>query len=403
MRILMLAPEPVYTPRGTPISVINRCRALAALGHRVDLVTYPIGDDVAIPGLRFIRTPRLPGLSRVRIGPSLAKLPLDGFVLLAAVRQLLTNRYDVLHTHEEAGVMGWLLRGVFRLPHVHDIHCDMLGVLRDYGFRRRHPLVLVAGWLERRALQGAEALIVVFPRLVPAVRQQAPRTPVHLVNNTALDGLADAELVRRLRARWGLRRPVILYAGTLEPYQGIPRLLEAMRPVRRALPEARLVLVGGRPEQVEETARLATRLDVAGSVTVEGQRPAGEIPSYVAAADVLVSPRLDGINTPLKLYTYLRAGRPIVATRTESHLQILNERCAVLVDLGPDAIAEGLIAVLRDRALAHRLSLGAAERAKDFGIDRFLRETAAVYEGVGAPAPTEPALRQAASALTGSA
>jgi len=50
MRILMLAPEPIYTPRGTPIAVLNRCRALTALGQEVDLVTYPVGQDVAVPG-----------------------------------------------------------------------------------------------------------------------------------------------------------------------------------------------------------------------------------------------------------------------------------------------------------------------------------------------------------------
>ena len=47
-------PHPVYSPRGTPISVLNRCRALAELGHEVDLVTYPMGEDVPVPGLHYL-------------------------------------------------------------------------------------------------------------------------------------------------------------------------------------------------------------------------------------------------------------------------------------------------------------------------------------------------------------
>ncbi len=51
MNILMLAPEPFFQPRGTPISVYFRLKALSDLGHSVDLVTYPRGGDVAFPGL----------------------------------------------------------------------------------------------------------------------------------------------------------------------------------------------------------------------------------------------------------------------------------------------------------------------------------------------------------------
>src|SRR5207249_6422036 len=77
VRILMIAPEPFFEPRGTPFSEFHRIRALTDLGHQVDLVTYPFGQDVAIPGLRMFRSPRPPLIRHVKIGPSLAKIPLD--------------------------------------------------------------------------------------------------------------------------------------------------------------------------------------------------------------------------------------------------------------------------------------------------------------------------------------
>ena len=55
MHILMIAPEPFFEPRGTPFSEYHRIRALLDLGHTVDLVTYPFGSDVAMPGLRIFR------------------------------------------------------------------------------------------------------------------------------------------------------------------------------------------------------------------------------------------------------------------------------------------------------------------------------------------------------------
>jgi len=94
-----------------------------------------------------------------------------------------------------------------------------------------------------------------------------------------------------------------------------------------------------------------------------GERPADEIPSYLAAADVLVSPRSRGTNTPLKIYQYLRAGRPIVATNLLTHTQVLDGRVAELTDPTPEAFAAGILRVLGDPEYAARLGRAAGELA----------------------------------------
>src|SRR4029079_9657200 len=99
MRILMIAPEPFFEPRGTPFSEYHRIRALLELGHTVDLVTYPFGKDVTLPGLRIFRCLRPPFVHDVRIGPSVAKIPLDFAIALTTVRRALSGRYDVVHSH----------------------------------------------------------------------------------------------------------------------------------------------------------------------------------------------------------------------------------------------------------------------------------------------------------------
>ena len=80
----MLAPEPFFEPRGTPFSEFHRIKALSELGHSIDLVTYPFGADVSLPNLRIIRSPKPPFISRVRIGPSAAKLVLDVYLAATA-------------------------------------------------------------------------------------------------------------------------------------------------------------------------------------------------------------------------------------------------------------------------------------------------------------------------------
>src|SRR6185295_18121180 len=98
----------------------------------------------------------------------------------------------------------------------------------------------------------------------------------------------------------------------------------AARAVAERRPDARFVLAGGRPVQIEAARVQAERAGVASCVVFAGQRPFEEIPLFLDAADVLVSPRSTGTNTPLKIYQYLRAGRPIVATRLLTHTQVLN-------------------------------------------------------------------------------
>src|SRR3977135_2047905 len=99
----MIAPEPFFEPRGTPFSEFHRIRALTALGHHVDLVTYPFGQTVSMPGLRVFRTLPPPFVNRVRLGPWLAKTPLDALLALSAMRRAFSERYDVIHSHEEGG------------------------------------------------------------------------------------------------------------------------------------------------------------------------------------------------------------------------------------------------------------------------------------------------------------
>src|SRR5688572_32381095 len=125
VKILMIAPEPFFEPRATPFSEYHRIRALLELGHTVDLVTYPFGRDVSMPGLRVFRCLRPPFVREVRIGPSLAKIPLDLTLTVTALRRAASERYDVVHSHEEGSFIGIVLSAMFGIPHLYDMHSSL--------------------------------------------------------------------------------------------------------------------------------------------------------------------------------------------------------------------------------------------------------------------------------------
>lgn len=366
MHILMIAPEPFFEPRGTPFSEFHRIRALTTLGHTVDLVTYPFGRDVDLPGLRIVRSLRPPGVSRVRIGPSWAKVPLDFLLACTALRLALTRRYDAIHSHEEGGAIGVMLARLRRRPHVYDMHSSLPQQVANFGYGSRTGLARTLGWIERFMIRGSRAVIVICPELETTVRLVHPTVPVFLIENAPGSGAApEPGAGRRIRRDLNLPddRPVIMYTGTFEPYQGLDLLFDAMARVAAANRSALLVMVGGDPAQIAAARAKIDVLGIQDAVRFTGQRPAEDVPAYLDAADVLVSPRSTGTNTPLKIYQYLRAGKPIVATRLLTHTQVLSDQTALLTAATPEALADGVLAVLNDRARAETLARNARRLA----------------------------------------
>jgi glycosyltransferase involved in cell wall biosynthesis len=382
----MVAPHPVYRPRGTPISVLNRCRALSALGHDVDLVTYPMGEDVPVRGLTYDRA-RVPGIADVRVGPSLAKAPLDAAVFARALRRLAARRgdFDVVHTHEEAGALALLARRAFRVPHVYDMGNDLSVVAANYGMPR--PAVAAAALAERAVIRHSDVVITHFPSLAARVAAVAPSTPVHVVYNVPFDAPVDPTRAARFRSRWSPDgRPVVVYTGTLERYQGLSLVVGAVEVLARSGTGVHLAVVGGSDAQARELRSSAAA--VADLVHVEGAVPHDDVPSALAAADVLVSPRATGTNTPLKIFSYLHSGRPIVATRVASHTQVLSPAEAVLVEPTADGIAEGIRRCVRDPAWAADVARRAQARAEaEFSTAAFVAAVGRAYADLEGAAP----------------
>jgi glycosyltransferase involved in cell wall biosynthesis len=192
---------------------------------------------------------------------------------------------------------------------------------------------------------------------------------------------ANANDVIRLRQQWQLGDgPVLLYTGTLENYQGLDILLKSVKTVCDVFPSAHVVIVGGKMQQIEDLRLLAEELEVSSHVLWVGQRPLEEMPSYMAMADVLLSPRSKGTHTPLKLYTYLRSDVPILATEIPSHTQILVPEVALLVQPTPDAFAAGAVKLLSDRDYARSLANAARKVAEQkYSWSIFLEKSRQVY------------------------
>ena len=377
MRILFLAPQPFFEVRGTPLAVLAMLRALTALGHRVDLLTYPRGEDVEVAGVRHRRSLSLP-VGRVPPGPSLAKMALDLPFMAQASWLMATGRYDVVHAVEEAAHLAAPLARLFRVPLVMDIDSSIPDQLRQSGFAARGPLPWTAARLEAHALRHAAAVITVCRSLTEGVRARAPRARVFQIEDPPLvDGPLDTGTRGGLRRSLGLEAgPVVLYSGNLEAYQGVELLVDAAAGVK----EAAFVFMGGDRPGVAALQARAAAAGAGARCVFAGPRPPSELPAFLALADVLVSPRVRGENTPFKVYTYLASGKPLVATRLPTHTQVLDDSNAVLVEPTPSGLAGGIRAVLADpAAAAQRAARGRALVEREYSLERFTQKVRDAY------------------------
>jgi glycosyltransferase involved in cell wall biosynthesis len=388
-RILVVAPQPFYQDRGTPIAVYSVLQALSQLRYEVDLLTYPVGRPVEMRGLSVIRAPNPFGIRRVPVGFSIRKLLLDLTLVFALWRRLARQRYACIHAVEEAAFPAAILGRRYQVPVIYDMQSSLPEQMVTHRAFRTRAVQRVLAACERWVLRRVDA-VVSSAGLLPRVEAAAPHTPAYEwtfpMEVAAPDtGAAAARLRSELAFPADAR--VIVYAGTFEPYQGLLLLLEALPTVRATVPTAILVLLGGEGEQTHAMRREVAERGLGDAVRVIDRQPREQVPAYLVMADVLVSPRRYGDNLPLKIFGYLAAGRPIVATDLPAHRAVLDETRAVLTEPSPGALAGAIVGLLTHPDNAVRLATAAsAYAAQRLGWQRFVDSVALICEGVAARA-----------------
>jgi glycosyltransferase involved in cell wall biosynthesis len=345
--------------------------------------------NIEAPGLRLIRAANPFGIKHVPVGLSVQKILLDIPLTLAVQRHLSRGGYTCVHAVEEAAFPAVLLGRRYRVPVIYDMQSSLPEQLvTSVGFRSLPMRVLVnelERWLLRRAdfVVSSAGLESRVQRIAPEARVREWHFPSVMVPAAETDGAA---LRRRLAI--SLDVPVVLYGGTFEGYQGLTELIQAIPMVRAAIPAATFVLVGAENGSGTAIRAQAASLIQAGALRIIDRQPRHEISSYFSMADVLVSPRSHGGNLPLKVFDYLAAGRPIVATDIPTHRTVLNPQRAVLVPPHSRGLAEGILSLLGDPERAARLGHAARAYAEErLGWTRFVASLGQLYEEVHRHAP----------------
>ncbi len=363
--VLVVAPQPFYEDRGTPIAVRQVVEALSELRYEVDVLAFPMGEAVNLNGVTVHRTANPLGIRQVPIGFSMRKLALDASLVGTMARQLRSRRYDCIHAVEEAAFPAVVLGRRAGIPVIYDMQSSLPEQLAGRAFFRLPGIQPSLRRCERWLLERAD-VVVSSAGLAERVRGMAPGARVREWHFAPARGGSTGRSTLRRDLGIAADAPLILYSGTFEPYQGLDLLVGALNRLRETHPRAVCVLIGALEGGHDVLPIQSAELRRSGMLRVMNRQPRSAIPSLLAEADVLVSPRAWGSNLPLKVFDYLAAGRPIVATDIPTHRTVLDEDRAILVAPTGDAIAAGIAAALDDRSGAEAM----ATRARTFAEDR---------------------------------
>jgi glycosyltransferase involved in cell wall biosynthesis len=206
-------------------------------------------------------------------------------------------------------------------------------------------------------------------------RSLSPKSRIVQIEDIPLspdyNGSAVTKLSQQLLEQFALTDcKRIVYTGNLEAYQGIDLLIDSWEifcSFNKPSNDYKLIIVGGTEDKISDFKKKAASKKIEYTICWIGQRPFEEMKGWMNLSHVLVSSRSEGENTPLKIYSYMASGRPIVATRRLTHTQVLNDSTAILAEPSPKQFAKAIYDAIHNRKAA----IQKAERAKELVEEKY--------------------------------
>jgi PEP-CTERM/exosortase A-associated glycosyltransferase len=365
MRILHILDHSIPLHSGYTFRTLAILREQRALGWDTHHVTSAKQENCTVPeedvdGLHFYRTPpahgklsTLPLFNQISIIDTLAKR-LDEIIPLI--------RPDILHAHSPALNAIAALRAGRKhgIPVVYEVRAFWEDAAVDHGTSREWGLrYRLTRALETSAFKRVDAITTICEGLRrDIVARGIPAQKVTVIPNAvdiekfSVGGTGDATLKEQL----GLNgHRIIGFIGSFYAYEGLDLLLQAFPTILKSAPDARLLLVGGGPQD-DSLKHLAAELGIQDKVIFTGRVPHDQVQRYYDLVDILAYPRhsmrLTELVTPLKPLEAMAQGRLLVASDVGGHKELIQDgKTGILFKSeNPQALADAVLRLLAEES-----------------------------------------------------
>ncbi len=359
LNICMLLPNPFDPdmPARPEVTEIYS-EYMTRFGHKLTWITpsREKGKEVqekSFKGVKIYTIPR----------PLASLLPLKIFnLILYLIKEyrLLTaifkkEKYDIIQVKNEVfdGLLALLIGKKYNIPFVFQYSSP---VMQGYENPKYHILGKIHDITSVRIMNKANLVLTTSSERMGRylVEKGVPKSKIMATSNHVNTDLFSPEVSKRESLnKYSNELQIVLYVGTMDKRRGLDILVKSFARVRKKVPDVILIMVGDGTDKTN-LEKLAHDLDIQNHVIFTGEVPYFEVPSFIATADIAISPIPPKwyfvISSPLKLIEYMSVAKPVVANEEiPEHKEVLEESGGgICVPFTPEAFAEAMIELINN-------------------------------------------------------
>jgi glycosyltransferase involved in cell wall biosynthesis len=375
MRILVVAPTPFFSDRGTHIRILEEALALEKFGHDITIATYHIGKDIHKEIKTNIDVRRILRLlfwyKKTEAGPDWQKIILDLMLIRKTFFLARTKRPDIIHGHLHEGVLiGWIVKKLLfwrKIKLVADFHGSLVGEMLSHGYLKR-GLKLVFSRIEKSIDKLGDWAIVSSWEGLNEIKKIRKNEDIETVlDGINLDSFNLKKDKKSIMKDWEMPEGkfVVGYTGGLVNNKGINYFLDAIPIVLQVNPNVFFSIGGFPAEHVERFMR--ERHLTKDSVRLVSPLDYFKLPEFLACCDIAIDPKgTDTAQASGKMLGYMAAGLPIVCFDKINNRKYLGEGGYYCSEISSEALARGIFYFIENSSDIEKKGKINKENAKEF-------------------------------------
>ncbi len=370
MKIIYLANVRIPTEKAYGIQIMKMCEAFAQQGVEVKLVvpTRVSQEFKGVDPYSYHRVNRIFAIEKLKTFDPywLMKLPFGLYIKFQSLFFVINIFFQYLLKKNFKGSILYT-RDEYLLPVLSRLSKDVIWESHNLPRNKKRYLPV---WQKCKKIiaitEGLKADLVGL-----GINQEKIIVAPDGVDLKEFSVIKENKEQLRKKINLPAEKNIIMYCGHLYEWKGAQILAQAADLLSS---NELVVFVGGTDYDIK---KFKIQNKDRNNILVLGRKPYAAIPVFLKAADILVLPNLadsaisSRYTSPLKLFEYLAAGKPVVASDLPSLREILNSENSILVTPGsPDDLAEGIRKLIANPELSKMIAEKALVTVKDYTWDK---------------------------------
>ena len=387
MKILVVAPTPFFSNRGTHIRILEEALAMEKRGHDITIATYHIGEDISkeidtrIDVRRILRL--LFWYKKLEAGPDWQKIVLDLMLIRKTFFLARTKKPDIIHGHLHEGILiGWLAKKLLfwrKIKLVADVHGSLAGEMSSHGYLRHGFLEATFKKLEKIINSLGDWTITSSWECTEDIKRARKDGKVEtILDGINLDSFRLKSTREEIKKEWEIPDKFIVgYTGGLLLNKGIDYLMKAILLVIKERKDI-YFMIGGFP--VEEVEKFIKKNNIFEHVRVISPLDYFKLPEFLSICDVAVDPKgADTGQASGKILNYMAAGLPVVCFDKPNNRKYLGEGGQFCAEMSAEALAQGIIQLKDHSEEIKKKSEHNRNRANEYSWDKPAKRVEEIY------------------------